>query len=240
MAKLAKVDDLVTRGGFKDIEDLRIVLASHLEASTIHLQTKIRSRFDRVTDFEDFFYIDSEQQPFSTGFVNLRTRTGSIRTEAGMVQIYLRRGFVDPDPLLTFKIERSFELQDFKTGVQVFEIDNDFVNINHERGILTITDSDPAIGLFLEPRIDREFLRVTYTAGFKLKNIGGQDGKVFQNVPDWLEDAAILRAIMMYGLGTGCSREESQKCRALAGGLDALVEPFMRFHPAYRKPMDYP
>lgn len=238
MAKLAKVETVVLRGGFKDIEDLKVVLAAHLDGATTHLQTQVRSRFDRVVDFEDFFYVDSDEEPFITGFRNLRTRTGSIRTEAGMVKLYLSRGFVDPNATLT--VERAFELQDFKTAVQVFEIKNNFIDINNERGILTITDSDPAIGLFLEPRIDREFIRVTYTAGFTVKKSTDLNKELFQAVPDWLEEAAILRTIQLYGLGTGASMKEAQRTRALAAGLGNLVEPFIRFVPNARKPLNYP
>ncbi len=250
MAKLASVEDLRRRGGFKSIDDLLETLASYLEAATFHLAEALRiDTFDRTVDNADIFYIDSTEEPFITGGgAGLRSHghqhhTTHHHSDAhGFPKLYLRNAFVDSDQTnFPVVIERALNLEDFSgtEPLQTIEVPN--VAINFEKALLTITDSDTLISkLFIGPHVDHEFLRVKYTSGFTTKNEPDGFGKIYKNVPGFLEEAAILMALKLFGTTGKCSKEDSARCLALSLMLPQFLDKHIRFVPAARKPLNYP
>ena len=88
--------------------------------------------------------------------------------------------------------------------------------------------------------MEREFLRGSYTSGFTTKNEGGGFGKIFKGVPDWLQEAAILMSLKLFGATGKCSKEDSARCLALSLMLPQFLDKHIRFVPNARKPINYP
>ena len=250
MAKLARVERLRRRGGFKSIDDLLSTLGEYLEAATLHIAEELRiETFDRVTDNADIWYVDSEEEPFTTGGGESLRRHGHDHFTVhhhgdahGFPKLYLRNGFVvDDQTNFPVTIERALNHEDFSGTAPLQEIEVPQVAINFEKGLLTVTDSDTLISkLFIGPHIDKEFIRVKYTSGFKTRKFAEPDCSVFQGVPDWLEEAGILMALKLFVTTGKCTTEDRVRCEALAARLPSFLDKHIRFVPNALKPLNYP
>ena len=248
MARLALTEDMRRRGLFKSIADLQLTLAAYLDAATEHVAEMLRVvTFDRVEDNADIFYLDSQEEPFITGHQTLRVQgaRGGGRLDRqspgpfGFVKLYLRNGFVDKDATnFPIVIERGFNLDDFLGNPQAVNVN--LFEVNHEKGLITITDDEALVKLFSEPFIDREFLKVKYASGFKQRNVASPDVRVYRDVPLWLREAAILFALKLFGQQGKCSTEDRLRCMAMSQRLPAFLDSHIRFVPNAIKPMNYP
>ena len=232
MAKLAKVEDTIIRGGFNsNLANLPTILAAQLEAATTHLETSLRTRFDRNVDFEDRFYVDSEEYPFKTG----KVKYGRVGLQqVGFIKLYHSNGWIDT--ATTFTVTRAFTLGDLDL-VGASTIDATFIQTNHAAGLTLITGADPVTGAFIEPRLDKEYVKLTYTSGFTTVNEGPPNEDLYQNVPTELKELAMLTAIKLYSMSGACAKGDKALCQAMCSPLAGLMERYIRFYPSALKPL---
>lgn len=218
MPKLATVEEIRVRLNIGDVDDINAKVSAALDAATLHLTSILRTEFDRQT-VSDMFWLDPVQEPWTGEFI----------------QLYLTQGFVFQDPAaLPDPIGVEVRYADNKVDLANSDaLDNAYVIVQDTKGLVLITDDvEHDITIPRWRTANRFFMSVDYTAGFLTKNT--EFGLVYQDVPGWLNEAAIIVASNIFKYDADCSKEGLAKGKC---GPDVmrLVERYIRFYPSARK-----
>ncbi len=218
MPKLATVEDVRGRGSIPESDDVNTRISIALDSATIHLASALRTTFD-LTVNSDQYWVSPHEFPYTDQFVKL----------------FLKQGFVDKDSNAPNPYELRFAalLVDLASADLV---EDEFLKRDDDKGQLLITGWDGAgaansTSLRLFTFSGEFFAQLDYTAGFSTK--GSNFGKIFRDVPDWLEEAATMTALQIYREGCG---ELEGKAAAWAI-IHALIEQYIRFMPSALKPL---
>jgi len=223
MAKLATVEALRIRLNLGDIDDVNLRASAALESATIHLSSLLRTRFERQT-VVDKYWIDPEQEPWRGNFFEIYLTNGFVFEDAGAL----------PDPIIV-----ELRLSEFIGDLAVSDIVPDTILIKElNKGLVMITD-DPESNISLPRfrRFNQFYIQATYTCGFESST--NKFGKNYKLVPDWLEEAALLQAMIAFNsdCGDGEKVKDSGAVNIAQNNVVALVERYIRYYPSARKPI---
>ncbi len=220
MAMLARVTDVITRGGLSQYQGIELTVVAALEAATVHLGEVIRTSFD-YTPNKDIYWIDSDDRPFNGQFL----------------KIHLSNSFVD----LTVPLEMRAATELYNLPTQT-PISNDYLLLKEDTGLILVTGSD-RIAPPLRPfyLAGKTFLEVSYSSGFSVT--ATSYGSLHTGVPAWLKEVAIIAAIKLFkkmhdfGDEVAPTRGIGSTDMTLGNLLYPLVERHIRFHPDAFKPL---
>lgn len=86
MKMVVSVDDVLTRLGMKEVEDVADSIESGLKSAHLRYQSMLNTIFDRATGIEDTFYLDSEWFPTQLkGYARLKL--GRRFVDASTIQV---------------------------------------------------------------------------------------------------------------------------------------------------------
>lgn len=189
MALLERVDRVLKLMSTRDDEDVRDALVEAMTAATETIADALRTPLERAT-VEDFYLVPASRQYGP----NVRRRTDDrvSRRFAGQLiptqtEFQLSRGFVDTG--VTVTVVASSEVDALKGGdpslnIDLVAEDRVDVNVEHELGRVRLSD----FGL------SSTYVRIGYTCGLTTDQ---GDPAVYQNVPSWLRQAAVLQASLL-------------------------------------------
>lgn len=237
MSKLATNKQLVDRLDIQEKDDQQILLRveSALLSATSHMARILRTDFDRRTLLDTWWLSDEE-------FPHHRHRT----------QLRLSRGFVDASETVELRLDPILNQVQDQDPIQ-----SDLVFLGAERGTIALTTTDSRRPLF-RPFVLRDltYCQVNYTAGFKTKVDTSAPkncpGKVYKNVPEWLEEGALQMARELYlvdvesEIVVAAAAEAGRAARNVRGlgtlltRYETLVSAKIRFLPSWQAPLYEP
>jgi hypothetical protein len=242
--KLATVSTLRSRLLGNDNEVTNAALELALLAATPHIETALRTTVNRDTR-KDLFFIDFAQFP----------------QRWDRLQFLLTKGFVDKGQTFEIKVDIEQDNLDAQDA-----LDTNFFRITaDEHGKLLIFGSDLLRPTFFRQQasfthsspfsvqgigatMNQLYVQVEYTSGFESKNDPDSCGsKVYKNVPEWLEEAALQVAREIYLKNVDVIEGDVERAttmlsntRGIAAFLtmaERMVQPHVRFWPAWQQPM---
>ncbi len=231
---LASVADVRAELTLDDLPDLDRAIFGALKSATHVLQRRLRTDFDYGV-WEDTFMVDPNR-PGSRPQVQLtshlvtpqRARVGTgLFANAPLyeTQFHLNHGFVGSTLKADFTVVSAttmfnFDDADLVADLRTFEGDGkDHTFVSTEDGRLYVQQVDVR-GLFI---------RVGYIAGFTVAS-----DNVFEGVPSWLEQAAILHAQIMLDKNPVIRRPEGAESmiEVLTRELNYIIDEKTRYHPS--------
>lgn len=219
VAKFVSVDDFAIRAGLGDVDDLDDSVTAKcqasIEAATTHLVSFIRTEFDENASITDTYYVDIGEFPFLGKFP----------------RFYLSQGFVTT-VVASLVVKNADQLGDLAAAAA---ISTAFLVLDSSKGALLITGTDQALSGTLQiVSGNRYFLSVAYAAGFTQKS--DAFGAIYENVPEWLKEAALIIAKSLFDKGVPCE-EGDKNAVGCPCSIEALVNRYIRYLPSALKPM---
>lgn len=220
---LASVDDLIVRiNGIDTGADIRKLLYSNLTSATIQLKDILRlGKITQEVQVSEEFLVD---------------RDTALREER-YLKMRLSNSFVDESTNLV-KVIYGVTQEDLDNPNQT-QADAKFVKVNHERGVVWFDMAgfngdltEPAISRRVPLNFYRYIFRVTYDYGLATK--GSKEGKIFNGVPDWLEEAALIKGREIYQL---TNPSQDNKAIDNSGNLAYLVDNNLRIEALHLDPL---
>ncbi len=216
---LASVDDVRIELTFDDIPDIEKAITGALKSTSRILERRLRTDF-AFGSFTDTFAVDPNrlqskpQLQISTNLVTpRRSRVGTglfANSPLYETQFLLSHGFVASTAIgdlnaVSATMINNFGDSDLEADLRIFEGDGkDHTFTNAEEGRLYVHQIDVR-GLFVQ---------IAYNAGFTAAS-----DDVYDNVPGWLETAAILHAQIMLDKNPVIRRPE---------GAESMIEVLLR------------
>lgn len=211
MNLLVSVKEFRTRFGLRDVEEINVNAAAAISASTIQLESILRTEFSRTVR-QDRYWVDKDEFPFTGDFI-------SIRLVSGLV-----------DLSETYEIRVASQLDDFATESP---IELKYVETNAEKGRVIITGTNSLRPVFRPFFLDdKMFLQVDYTSG--LLTTDESYGRVYTGVPEWLKELGLNAAYKTYKLALGCKEKELTSYGTI---ISSIIESHVRFYPSSLGPL---
>jgi hypothetical protein len=219
---LASVDDLIIRiNGIDTGADIRKLLYSNLTSATIQLKDIARlGKIVQAVQVSEEFLVDRDTALREERFLKMR----------------LSNSFVD-ESVNVVKVIYGITQEDLDSPSQT-PADAKFVKVDHERGNVHFDMAgfngdltEPAISRRVPLNFYRYIFRVTYDYGLATK--GSKEGKIFTGVPDWLEEAALIKAREIYQL---TNPAQDNKAIDNSGNLAYLIDNNIRVAPLHLDP----
>lgn len=225
---------------FDDIPDVDAAIEGALKASTHVLQRRLRTDFDYAVR-EDTFMVDPTRQlsiPKPQILSNLtaprRARVGTglfANSPLYTTEFHLNHGFLTSTALADLTVKAVTLINHFgdatlESDIRVFEGDGeDHTFTSAEDGRVYVTQVDVR-GLFV---------RIGYTSGFTIAS-----DMIFDDVPAWLERAAIIHSQIMLDKNPVLRRPEGAESmiEVLLREYNQIVDEKVRYHPGAVKPMN--
>lgn len=236
---LAQVEDVRNELTFSDIPDIETAIEGALKATTRVLERKLRTGFDLAT-YTDYFLIPPDavlsqpRQQQSVGTIQPAWQrfTSGIYANSPLygTEIALNNGFLlDPSAVT---VQAATMIPYFTDGdpnnvadLRAFEADGLDHTLVTTEGRIYIMQVDVR-GLYIE---------VVYQAGFTVAS-----DNVYDNVPAWLEEAAILHAQIMLDKNPIIRRPEGAESQidVLLRQVNTIIDENIRYFPGAHKPMN--
>lgn len=221
MAKLATVEALRVRGNIPEdpSDEVNQRMSVSLDAATLYLSSILRTEFDLKTR-QDIYWVDTQEFPWTDQFP----------------KYYLKAGFVDygtPTPSL-FELKMADYIEDLPNGSVV---DATLIVRDNLKGQVLLTGTiSGGSNISIRPltHSNRFFTSIDYTAGFAVEE--GEFGDVYQDVPAWLQEAALMLSLKIYKMecnGDGSDKNTGGCCTDVL----LLLQPYIRFLPSALKPL---
>ena len=240
--KLATVGQLRARLQGGDNALLNGAYDRALLATTPHLETLIRTDFDRKV-VRDIWYVDFNQFP----------------QRSDRLKFYLTQSFVDKDETFTLKVGATLEDLDTATAedAKFFRVDKT------EAGLLLILGSGSVTPPFFlhsagqtqvspfhihsRPFMGQNlYFQFDYTAGF-IQRSDQFGSKFYRGVPEWLQEGALQLSREIYLKDVDVLEKDVEKAAAMLSntrGLalllsqaERMMNRHVRFHPDAQKPL---
>ncbi len=194
--------------------DLDNVLYATLSSTTTQLkEILLHGEFSQGADVVEDFYIPERIQINNQRFIDFK----------------LNNGFIDQSTS-TVKLQLAFTQEDLANGT---EIDSQYLKIDEEKGYVTLDTIQLDSNLFSVYNTTRRIdywegylFRITYDHGLSEK--GTAQGKVYNNVPDWLQECAMIKGREIYQY-TVPSKDKTPK--DFSANLAAIADRHVRFRP---------
>lgn len=217
MTAIVSVDDMLTRLGQRNIEDITNLLTVAVNAATLQVQAMLDARLDYTTTLERF-YVPADQYP----------RPGQP------LALRLNNGFVDPTVTLTVQV--ADRLLDLGTAAAApLDASLDFV-VDYPKGLVYIEALDRVVAdatwVHLNPTLKGAHLSVQYAYGYQKK--ADAYGMLYQNTPDWLKEAAAMVATEMF---KDTMEVDQKRPTNLMGTVAAFLDGYRRYYPTGIRPV---
>lgn len=217
---LVALEEVRASIGFDDITDVNLALTRALNAATVSLEAKIRTKFALNENVVDVFFLpsvlrnSSPQQPSSYFEVGAGTYMATLK---------LSQGFLTHIPVLTYSPTLSGLRDDPPT------IEEEHLLVDKEAGVIRVSGLD----------LSRMYVEVGYSAGFSAK--AAPNDHIFDEVPTWLSEAAALSSIISLDAYNPTLRHDDRVEAQAAGRelhtqLETLIEKYIRYFPDARTP----
>ena len=239
MAMLINPETVRVRMDLPDEAAVNARLVAAIMAATPHLESLIRTEFDRE-EHEDDFYMDPVQEPWRGGeYAYHSGRRRDRERRDGFPVMYLESGFVFVDPDATpdpVEVEVRIAALENELGDATNDpIDSEFYRVDLKKGLVRLSNeidySSQNTRLILTGI--PFYARVNYTAGFRTR--ATTLGRVYRDVPDWLEEAAFVLAFNIYNQDADCGKRGNPPCGPCDQQVVAMVERHIRFFPSARQ-----
>lgn len=206
--RLVGVDALRLRLSATDAGSVMAKLAGYLNSATLYLEAQLETSFPLIEDVRDIFYLD----PYDP-MIKMQVH-----------KLMLSQKFVNGTTLVV-KAYGSFK--DAVKDQSGSTVDATAYHLDSDKGVLHLLDD-----------FSGSYLCTEYNAGFAIK-ADNTYGDIVVNsqddVPDWLEEAALATAARLYQVE---SRElDVSKADGLWADVSALIYPHKRMHVSSFKPM---
>lgn len=237
---LASVDDVRAELTFDDIPDVDKAIEGALKSSTRVIERRLRTDFDYAARVDTFMV--SPNRPASIPQAQILSNLNSpqrARVGTGLfansplytTEFHLNHGFVESVALVDFTVVTATMIAHFgdtslESDIRVFEGDGfDHTFTSQEDGRVYIQQVDVR-GLFV---------RIGYNAGFTVASDG-----VYDDVPGWLERAAILHSQIMLDKNPVIRRPEGAESmiEVLLQQYNQIIDEKVRYHPAAVEPLN--
>lgn len=226
MGQLTTVEAVRKRGSLGDVDAVNERIGISLNAASLHLASLLRTDFDRKV-IQDRYYVDWDEFPFIGGGGD----TYQYRRGGGFIKLFHSQGFVDTNESYTIKV--ALNLSDFANAG---EIDSDYLQIEGPEGLVLITSNELDSPAYVPFTLSgRQFYQIDYTAGFLTKS--AKYGKVYQGVPEWLQEAATMASLTIYRAVCRDDDESAAFNPSLIYPLQSFLERYIRFYPSALKPL---
>lgn len=237
---LASVADVRAELTFDDMPDVDTAIEGALKSSTHVLQRRLRTDFDFVAR-EDTFMVDPTRQlsiPRPQILTNIqsprRARVGTglfANSPLYTTEFHLNHGFLTSTAIADLTVKAATLINHFgdsslESDIRVFDGDGeDHTFTSAEDGRVYVTQVD----------VRGMFVRINYTSGFTVAS-----DLVFDDVPGWLERAAILHTQIMLDKNPVIRRPEGAESmiEVLLREYNQIIDEKVRYHPGAVKPMN--
>ena len=206
---LASVNDIRERLGFDDMTDIMFAAQMALDAATPQIEAALNTLFDQDSYVETFFV---DRPPYRD--------KQAIRTK-----FRLNNGFVSS--LTSVKV--SYQLASFSAQPP----DTSILDVTSK----VMIDTDRGIVDDINTNYCRQYVQISYTAGF-VPDTQNADSYLLTTIPDWLQQAAKLRA--MIGMADDASLSEAGiklDTKTLWAQFNALISRKLRYAPTAKMPL---
>lgn len=237
---LAPISQVRAELTFDDIPDVDNAIGAALKSATHVLQRKLRTDFDFAARTDTFAVSPTrpasqpEPQILSNLVAPRKARVGTglyANSPLYATEFHLNHGFVESDAIADLTVVTATMIPHFAdpnlvSDIRVFEGDGlDHVFVSKEDGRVYIHQVDVR-GLFV---------RITYNSGF---TVASDD--VFDDVPSWLEEAAILHAQIMLDKNPVIRRPEGAESmiEVLLHQFNQIIDEKVRYHPSAVAPLN--
>jgi hypothetical protein len=205
---LASVQEIRDRLGFDDMTDIMFAAQMALDAATPQIEAMLNTSFTQGSYVETFYV---EKPPY-------------IVKQAFRTKFRLNNGFV----ALT-SVKSSYELAAFSAAPPSTTVKDvtSTVMVDVDRGIVDDINN----------RYEWQYVQIAYSAGFP-PDPNDSDSYDLTQIPDWLKQAAKLRA--MIGMADDASLSEAGiklDTKTLWAQFNALVSRKMRYAPTAKMPL---
>ena len=205
---LASMTDIRERLGFDDMTDINFAATMALDAATPQIEAMLNTSFTQGSCVETFFV---EKPPY-------------MNRQAFRTKFRLNNGFVT----LT-SVKFAYELAAFSQQTP----NGNFKDVTNT----VMVDTDRGIVDDINNRYERQFVQIAYTAGFPVDGVN-PDSYDLTAIPDWLQQAAKLRA--MIGMADDAAVSEAGiklDTKMIWAQFNALVSRKMRYAPTAKMPL---
>ena len=205
---LASVDDIRERLGFDEMTDIMFAATMALDSATPQIEAMLNTSFAPGSYVETFFV---EKPPY-------------MNRQAFRTKFRLNNGFVT----LT-SVKSAYELAAFSEQTP----NGSFKDVTGT----VIVDTDRGIVDDINNRYTLQYVQIAYTAGFPVDGVNA-DSYDLTAIPDWLQQAAKLRA--MIGMADDAAVSEAGiklDTKMIWAQFNALVSRKMRYCPTGRMPL---
>lgn len=223
MAKLAVSYDVRDVLRMDEIPELITSIDSALEVATSQLQAMLR--------------VDSFDQAATYDIFRVEERITQVNATYDPMYEYhwrLANGFVDSGETLTVKV--AARIADF-AGSDYTDITS-LSNVQYDKGTVSYVDGkiEGQIISTTGGKLIGNFVRVDYTSGFT------ESGGEYQNVPEWLKQAAILQATIHLDsvqpdLRHTDNKVAKESIKYMKKAVFDLIAPHIRYYPRYQDPI---
>lgn len=224
MPYLASIADFSAAIRFDSIDDVTPSLEAAMEAATSDIEGRIRTSLAYETRYDIFMLI---HQPISTRV-----------TDVFGYHWKLTQGFLDKTADLTIRI--ASDIDGLTTSDAQTVVNN--VTVSHEKGLISCVGGQLTGGSSTSTVSPAVLVRVDYTAGFEDTD---EDG-VYDGVPDWMSQAAIIRATThLDTIQPNLRRNNSKQTRVqpdlelnvMEAQYNSLLQKHIRYFPKHANPI---
>jgi hypothetical protein len=210
--KLASVSELRASISGRDNIDSSALYETTLRQVTLALETILNTKFSRVTQQRDIFFIDPNERGYQTGFLKLVLKTGLIDLTPAVVD-----PLVQP-PLAVIPPMSVYLAYDHTTLATAESVDLSGVIVDPDRGFLTVLGGSG----------ENKYAVVHYNSGFTTlpdeKDVDNFS-PVYQNIPEWLHTAALAYGYEAFQSMRTWSNDTSRAAYKAVSGSRTPVNP---------------
>lgn len=191
MPSLVTLAQMRNRYAIPDEDSVNLQMAESLNATSAVIERWLETDFDAVTGVIDQFEMPRGMSTVNKKYPVMRLDYGFVTTMTTVLASGLREDLAD--------------------GTVVDQAK--FTNLDSDRGLLTVDMTFPA-GSMAVARLYRGqpgwFFQATYDSGFATTGVVGQ-GEVYQAVPNWLQEMAMVVGKAVYDNSGVCDEEKLSK-----------------------------
>lgn len=236
---LASIDTVRTELTFDDIGDIEDIIEGALKSATTVIASRLNTDFEQAARVDTFMVNPNRQlsipkEQVASNLAPPRARVGTglfANSPLYTTEFSLNHGFLTSDDLADLTVKSATLIAHFgdetlESDLRAFEgdsLDHTFTSLEDGRVYVQQVD---VRGLFV---------RIEYTAGFTTASDG-----LYDNVPAWLQRAALLQAEIMMDRNSVIRRPEGAEgqIEVLLREYNVIIDQHLRYHPGAVKPLN--
>lgn len=233
---LATIDEVRRRHGFDSgLDEVDAAIEQALRSTTYALEGILRTKFAysaQVTDLYRIRHVEATHHPFVPESRDLRTFRvlHGIHAQVPLLEVKLAtsRGMIESEASVTVEaasLVPHLDDPNLVRDLRNFEDGLDHTVIAGDKGLVIIHGLD----------VTGMFVRLRYAAG-----LHAASDDVFEDVPNWLREAAILRAAITLDVNPIIRLQDQPRMPVedMRAELKSMLEPHVRYQPQAEKPFE--